>query len=171
MQKLKIKLNYILIAIATLVFFACGENGGQEKRYDQPEGVEEAVEEKTEQVVEAVADPMQNKGVGPVEEVNLGEIDQTLVAEGQTIFEDNCTACHKVEQRYVGPPLKEVTTRRSPEWIMNMIMNPERMVKEDPIAKALLAEYLSPMANQNITRDQARKLLEYFRSLSEVKTN
>ena len=63
---------------------------------------------------------------------------------------------------------KEVTTRRSPEWIMNMILNPEQMVKEDPIAKQLLAEYMSPMADQNLTEEQARNILEYFRTLSEV---
>ena len=42
------------------------------------------------------------------------------------------------------------------------------MVKEDPIAKQLLQEYLSPMANQNLTEEQARSIPEYFRTLSEV---
>ncbi|MDF9801402.1 mono/diheme cytochrome c family protein [Catalinimonas alkaloidigena] len=88
--------------------------------------------------------------------------------QGQKIFESYCTACHKIEERFIGPGLKEVTTRRSPEWIMNMILNPDGMVKEDPIAKQLLQEYLSPMANQNLTEEQARQILEYFRTLSEV---
>jgi len=48
---------------------------------------------------------------------------------------------------------------------MNMILNPDEMVQKDPIAKALLAEYLSPMANQNLTEEQARAVLEYFRTL------
>jgi hypothetical protein len=49
---------------------------------------------------------------------------------------------------------------------MNMILNPEQMVKEDPIAKKLLVEYnMAPMANQNLTEEQARKILEYFRTL------
>ena len=45
-----------------------------------------------------------------------------------------------------------------------MIMNPEEMVEKDPAAKALLAEYLAPMANQNITEEEARAILEFFRT-------
>ena len=32
------------------------------------------------------------------------------------------------------------------------------------IAKDLLAEYLAPMANQNLTETEARQILEYFRT-------
>ena len=84
--------------------------------------------------------------------------------KGKEIFKANCTACHKFEKRVVGPPLAGVTQRRSPEWIMNMILNPENMVANDPDAKALLEEYLSPMANQNLTEEEARAILELFRT-------
>ena len=70
-----------------------------------------------------------------------------------------------MEERYIGPALQDVTERRTPEWIMNMILNPEEMTKKDPIAKELLAEYLSPMANQSLEEEEARKILEYFRTL------
>jgi hypothetical protein len=47
-----------------------------------------------------------------------------------------------------------------------MILSPEKMVKEDPLAKDLLIEFNgSPMANQNLTKDEARAVLEYFRTL------
>ena len=55
--------------------------------------------------------------------------------------------------------------RRSPEWVMNMILNPEEMVKKNDIAKKLLAEYIAPMANQNLTEDEARAVVEYFRTI------
>jgi hypothetical protein len=49
---------------------------------------------------------------------------------------------------------------------MNMILNPEEMTKNDPLAKALLIEFNgSPMANQNLTEEEARQVLEYFRTL------
>jgi hypothetical protein len=49
---------------------------------------------------------------------------------------------------------------------MNMILVPEKMVKEDPLAKDLLVEFNgSPMANQGLTEDQARAVLEFFRTL------
>ena len=91
------------------------------------------------------------------------EIDQALADKGKLVFENNCTACHKLGERYVGPDLTGVTERRNPAWIMNMIMNPTEMTQKDPIAKKLLAEYLSPMADQNISEPDARAIVEYFR--------
>ncbi|MFO7674425.1 MAG: c-type cytochrome, partial [Lutibacter sp.] len=75
-----------------------------------------------------------------------------------------CSACHKISKRVVGPALAGITERRTPEWIMNMILNPEKMVVENAAAKKLLEEYLAPMANQNLTETEARVILEYFRT-------
>lgn len=106
-----------------------------------------------------------SKGIGPIEQLELEPIDPALSAQGQTTFEQLCSACHKFEERYVGPALLGVTERRAPEWIMNMILNPEVMIMEDPIAYELLAEYMTPMANQNLSEEQARAVLEYFRAI------
>jgi hypothetical protein len=50
---------------------------------------------------------------------------------------------------------------------MNMILNPQEMVQKDPVAMELLKRYLAPMADQNLTEDEARKVLEYFRTLKK----
>jgi hypothetical protein len=50
---------------------------------------------------------------------------------------------------------------------MNMILNPENMVSKNTIAKELFLEYLSPMANQNLSQDEARTILEYLRTLTD----
>jgi mono/diheme cytochrome c family protein len=105
------------------------------------------------------------KGVGPIESIELGPIDEQLVAAGQETYDLLCSACHKIESRYIGPALLGVTERRAPEWIMNMILAPDVMIQEDETAFALYAEYLSPMANQGLTEEQARAILEYFRSV------
>lgn len=102
------------------------------------------------------------KGVGPVQSVAIGALDETLAAKGQQIFSGTCAACHKMDQRYVGPALAGVSKRRSPEWIMNMILNPAGMTQQDPTAKALLGEYMTQMS-VNATQDDARAVLEYFR--------
>ena len=150
------KLKLIIVFGLALVLASCG---GDAKKEAAP-AEEKAVETKTEN-----ADPMANKGIGPISRVTLGEIDQTMVAEGEKVFKAKCTASHKISKKYVGPALNGVTERRSPEWIMNMAMNPEEMIQKDPIAKALLIEYNgAPMANQNITEDEARAMLEYFRT-------
>lgn len=108
-------------------------------------------------------DPNYDIGIGPIKSITLGEIDEVLAANGKELFKINCSACHKLKKRYIGPAILGVTEKRTPEWIMNMIMNPETMLAENDVAKALYAEYLAPMANQNINEKDARAILEYFR--------
>ena len=149
----KIVLSVLVIALTLIV--SCGDKSKKEN-VDQQQVKEEVTE----------ADPMKNKGIGPITSVTLAdEIDQDLAKEGAEVYVKMCSACHKPTKRFVGPAPIGILERRTPEWIMNMILNPDEMVQKDPIAKALLAEYLSPMANQNLTEEQARAVLEYFRTL------
>lgn len=110
---------------------------------------------------------LSNKGVGPITTLELNaDIDAKMATAGEEKFKALCTACHMVDKRMIGPALKGVTKRRSPEWIMNMIINPDKMIKEDPIAKALLKEYNNAiMFNQNLSEEDARSILEYLRTL------
>ncbi len=148
-----------LFALSIFLLVACGEAGDAQ--------LEKNASSDTEAVETAAGETAGNDGlgVGPIKSVTIGDLDKAMAAEGETLFTTNCAACHKMDKRFVGPALAGVTERRKPEWIMNMIMNPEQMVKEDPVAMELLAEYLAPMANQNITEDQARKIVEYFRQV------
>ena len=95
-------------------------------------------------------------------------IDLALASQGQSLFETKCAACHKLYERYVGPPLGDVLDRRRPTYVMNMILYPDTMQKINPFAKALLAEYLVPMPNQNLTESEARAVLEYLRSIQST---
>ena len=111
-----------------------------------------------------------NYGVGPIAkgDVTLGDaIDTEMAEKGKVAYLKMCTACHKPDKKFIGPAPKGVLSRRTPEWVMNMILNPEQMVKEDPTAKALLKEYNGiPMITSPIpTKEQARHMLEYFRTL------
>jgi len=153
----RMKLKFIIGCALAVAMASCG---GDKPKKDAP-----AAKEKETEVAPEAVDPMTNKGIGPITSLTLGEIDNTMVAEGEVIFKAKCTACHKITKKFVGPALKGVTQRRSPEWIMNMALNPEGMVADDPIAKKLLVEYNgAPMANQNLTEQEARALLEYFRT-------
>lgn len=150
------KLRVFVVAVLVVAFISsCGSDGKKEGKTSTPK------EEKKE-VVEV--DPMKDKGIGPITSITLAEIDEAMVAEGKKVFKAKCSACHKISKRFVGPGLAGITEKRTPEWIMNMILNPEEMVKKNPIAKKLLAEYLAPMANQNLTETEARQILEYFRT-------
>lgn len=150
-------LNFLLLAIG-LGFFSisCSSDSGNE-------GNNSTSSSSSNNTATARAE-VPKHGVGPVEEVDLGEgIDQEMAARGEEIFEAKCSACHKMDERYVGPALSGVTERRDPAWIMNMIMNPEEMTKKDPVAKALLAEYMTQMVYQDVSREETRAILEFFR--------
>lgn len=166
---MKLTLKFLTIFLV-LFAFSCGEKEEKEKirltdteRPIQKETVEEAV------TTTAEVDNMDNKGVGPVKSLSLEpDINQDMASRGEEIFKNLCSACHKMDKKFVGPAMAGVTERRAPEWIMNMILNPEQMIKEDPIAKKLLVESnMAVMANQNLSEEEARAILEYFRKYDQ----
>ncbi len=107
------------------------------------------------------------KGLGPYANKTLELspcVDKELAKKGEQLFEQYCSGCHKITQRYVGPPLKGVTIARSPEWIMNLFLNTQEMVWNDPIAKALLQQYLTVMRPPaDATEKDFRAIYEYLR--------
>ena len=150
-----------LLTVIVLFLSSCGEG----KKEDSPAKEEVKKEEVvTSEKIDLTAPTLDNKGIGPIKSVTLGEIDEDLVAKGKEVYKTNCTACHKIKKRYIGPALKGITERRSSEWIMNMILNADEMLKSDPVAKALIAEYNAPMAHQQISEEEARAILEYLRT-------
>ena len=150
------KLKFLTVLVLGVLMSSCG---GEKAKEEVANPVKEEVK------AEAVKiDPMIDKGVGPIKALTLGDIDENLVAKGQEVYKVKCTACHKISKRFVGPGLKGITERRTPEWIMNMILNPEVMVVENEAAKQLLIEYSAPMANQSLTEEEARAILEYLRT-------
>lgn len=102
-------------------------------------------------------------GIGPIRRVELGELDDELAERGERLFEMKCMACHRMDDRYVGPALRGVTERRTPEYVMNMMLNPGEMVRRHPVARAMLAAHFTEMPAQNLTEEEARALLEYLR--------
>jgi cytochrome c len=156
----------VCIIFISIILISCG--GGSKPK------LAPGVREKKEPVTfeQATKDWRTNKGIGPIKEVTLSEPDPLMVSAGKALFDINCTACHEPYKDKIGPALVGVTSRRTPEWIMNMMLNPEEMVKTDPICLGLLARYNAVMANQRLKQDESRKILEFLRSLKlENKSN
>ena len=87
------------------------------------------------------------------------------VSSGKGFYELKCQSCHRLtEEKLVGPGWKNVTKRREPLWIMNMITNVDMMLEKDAEAQKLLEQCLVRMPNQNLTKDEARQILEFMRS-------
>lgn len=155
---------FLFLAVGAIMA-SCG--GKKEEKKDGFEVSRTKTEEKKAENGGGVPVDLDNKGVGPIKNVDFpDEIDQEMAARGQAKFDAICVACHMVDQRMIGPAMKGVYERRSPEWVMNMILNPDGMLKEDPIAKALLKEYNNAiMLDQNLTEEEARDIAEYLRTL------
>ncbi len=153
-------LKFMIVLFVAAIAVSCGSNESENTS-------------NTEAPVSMIADEIvtsefnDSKGVGPISSLDLAdEIDDELAAKGKEVFDAMCTACHKSDKKHIGPSPQGVLDRRTPEWVMNMILNPEEMVSQDPLAKQLLIEFNgAPMANQNVSEEDARAILEYFRTL------
>jgi len=146
------------IAISTLL--ALGLLAGCAPDKPKPEG--DTQQPASTAIVENV-DP--TKGLGQVKNVTLNTpLETERVGRGKAIYDMKCSACHKLtDQRVVGPGWKDVTKKRQPEWIMNMITNVDMMLDSDPEAQKLLELCLMRMPNQNVSIGDARDLLEFMR--------
>ena len=104
-------------------------------------------------------------------EIHLSDtLNQQFVQEGQALYQVKCQACHKLtDEKLVGPGWQGITIKRKPEWIMNMITNVDIMLENDPEAQRLLQECIVRMPNQNLTKEEARKILEFQRSNDQNK--
>jgi len=131
-----------------------------------PAKEEPSSEEAPKSMVEEPAkyDPHRGEGKWTAENVNIQETpNPEWVASGENISNVKCTSCHKMTaEKLVGPGWKDVTKRRSPEWIMNFITNPDPMIDKDPEAQAMLELCLVRMPNQSLSDAEARNILEFM---------
>ncbi|MCP4975158.1 MAG: cytochrome c [Maribacter sp.] len=160
-----------VVLLFSLLLISCG--GKEEKKKEgfsvkrQKTTTEKTVETPaTKETKASERIDLTNKGVGPITSLTLNDVDDAMAAKGKEVYDQLCLACHRIGKKFIGPAPDGILERRTPEWVMNMILNPDQMVKEDPLAKDLLMEFNgSPMANQGLTEEQARAVLEYFRTL------
>jgi cytochrome c551/c552 len=104
-------------------------------------------------------------GIGPITEVpQLGPVDAAMAEQGKAIFVQKCATCHYLDVRKTGPPLRDITKRRSAAYVLNQIQNAEKMGKLHPDGKKMVAQYAQYMTIQGITPEMARQLLEFLRS-------
>lgn len=160
-------LSKTLLFFLPLILLSCGSNDADTSSSTSSSSQSTEAPAKESNVPASQRVDLENKGIGPITSVELDpDIDRPLAVEGKKVFDQMCMACHKPDSKFIGPAPKGILERRTPEWVMNMILNPEVMVEDDPLARDLLMEYNgSPMANQGLTEDEARAILEYFRTL------
>ncbi len=115
---------------------------------------------------EMIKDTSQRAPEVKQDEIKLSNpLNAQWVTNGKGTYELKCQSCHRLtNEKLVGPGWKDVTKRRTPTWIMNMVMNTEMMLNNDEEAKKLLEFCMVRMPNQNLNKDQAREVIEFMRS-------
>jgi len=90
--------------------------------------------------------------------------DEAKAKLGETLFQaKGCSACHAFGKRVTCPDLAGVTMRRTAAWMESQILHPDLMVKQDPTARALFAQFALQMPKQGLTPDEAKSVIEYFK--------
>lgn len=151
----------IITGIAALIF-GCGSSDSEKKDESAAETKSPASEAPKSDV---------NRGIGKFTKVEVSPALNTKMADaGLKVFDVKCSACHKLtEEKLVGPGWKGVTSRRTPEWVMNFATNVDEMLAKDPEAQAQLEICLVRMPNQNLTDDDARHVYEFMRKNDGIK--
>lgn len=88
---------------------------------------------------------------------------------GKQNFDTKCLACHSIgDGDRIGPDILGVTGRRDEQWIARFLREPEAMLETDPVAMAMMEQYQIPMPNQNLSEQEIRQYIAYFRWADET---
>ncbi len=177
---MKLKFFILIVFSIALINISCSERKFANEKQPAPDTSETVQKPAQSQTAEAAPAPQpaqaaakskyeypDDNGIGPIKEVTEGPIDPKLVKAGENIFNTKCVACHQLDSRLVGPPLRNITKKNTPVFIMNYLLNTTDMQKKDPIMKKLVDEYKVIMPDQQLTKEDARSILEYFRSIEK----
>lgn len=103
-------------------------------------------------------------GIGPINQpMDLKPIDRAYAKTGERLYNEKCLSCHELDTKKIGPPLRDITFRRKPEFIMNMMLNPDQMTRRHPEMRKLYAQYKASMAVPELKHEDARAILEFLR--------
>jgi hypothetical protein len=151
------KITITAVTMAVVVLVACGTPSKKSETTgaEQPKSMIEDP---------PTYDPHRGEGKWTAESVNMNSpLNEEWVKSGENVANVKCMSCHKTtEEKLVGPGWKNVTKRRTPEWIMNFITNPDPMLDKDPEAQSMLEICLVRMPNQSLSDGEARNILEFM---------
>ncbi|MEN8839126.1 MAG: c-type cytochrome, partial [Flavobacteriales bacterium] len=92
----------LITTMSALVLLAvsCGDGGEKELSFQEQMELDSQESEKLAQQLD-----LDNVGVGPIQSYELTEtIDAELAGKGKALFQEKCTACHKENEKVLGPP-------------------------------------------------------------------
>jgi len=82
---------------------------------------------------------------------------------GEQLFNTKgCVACHALDVKKIGPPLKKISEKRSKEWLYSFIKNSQKFKETDADAKAIIEEFANfPMPIHDISNAEIDDIIAY----------
>jgi mono/diheme cytochrome c family protein len=96
-------------------------------------------------------------------------ITDPVAKAGETLFKNNCAACHATSAEVVvGPGLAGITQRRPEDWLVSWIRNSQKMVQSgDKYAVEIFNKYnKTVMPSYDFTDDQIKSILRYVEAVN-----
>lgn len=84
---------------------------------------------------------------------------------GKELFEQQCSGCHTIGGGDgAGPDLKGVGTKRPADWLVRIIVEPDKLTSEkDPTQLELIKKSGSEMPNLGVGREDALKIISFMK--------
>lgn len=84
---------------------------------------------------------------------------------GKELFDKLCASCHTIGGGDTGgPDLKGVTAKRTDEWLVRVIAEPEKLTADkDPVQLELVKKYGYEMPNVGVGRDDTLKIVAFLK--------
>lgn len=68
--------------------------------------------------------------------------DEAAISAGEKLFKGNCTVCHAINEKVIGPALRDVHKRRNLDWIKAFVKNSQKVIQSgDEYAVNLYNQY------------------------------
>ena len=94
--------------------------------------------------------------------------DEAVISSGEKLFKGNCTTCHAINDKVVGPALRDVHKRRDVAWITAFVQNSQKVIKSgDDYAVKLYNEYnKTEMTSFDFSPEEILSIVSYIKAES-----
>jgi mono/diheme cytochrome c family protein len=98
--------------------------------------------------------------------------DPAVISAGEALFKQNCTVCHAVNDRVVGPALRDIHVRRPLPWIISFVQNSQKVIQSgDDYAVKLYNEYnKTQMTSFDFSNEEITSIVAYLKAESTKPT-
>ncbi|MEN9523316.1 MAG: hypothetical protein RL065_1693 [Bacteroidota bacterium] len=90
--------------------------------------------------------------------------------DGEAIFKNNCSSCHKINEDMTGPALKDIEKRRDKAWVYKWVHNSSAVVASgDKYAVDLFNKWSKTQMTQfpNLKEEEIDGILDYIKNYKE----